>query len=88
MPPSVTQMEVVGVRGADQHHDVGENAPSGDVVDRGARDGDRSQAAAAACLRSARIRASTGNAVMLMAAPMNSAKLVKATLSSESRGYR
>src|SRR5580658_3902340 len=36
-------------------------------------------------LRSERIRASTGKAVMLMAAPINSAKLVKATLSSESR---
>ena len=39
-------------------------------------------------LRSCRMRASTGKAVMLMAAPMKSAKLVKATLSSESRGYK
>ena len=38
--------------------------------------------------RSDRMRASTGNAVMLMAAPMNRAKLIKGTLLSESRGYR
>jgi len=38
--------------------------------------------------RSVRMRASTGKAVMLMAAPMNSAKPMNDTLSSESRGYR
>ena len=38
--------------------------------------------------RSDRMRASTGNAVMLMAVPINSAKLIKLTLGSERRGYR
>ena len=38
--------------------------------------------------RSIRIRASTGKAVTLIAAPMNNAKLVNDTLLSERRGYR
>ena len=38
--------------------------------------------------RSVSIRASTGKAVTLMAAPRKSANAVKLTLSSERRGYR
>src|SRR5579871_3933123 len=38
--------------------------------------------------RSVRMRASTGKAVMLRAAPMKSAKPVKVTLSLDNRGYR
>src|ERR1700721_529937 len=39
-------------------------------------------------LRSVSILARTGKAVILMAAPMNSAKLLNATLSFDSRGYK
>ena len=38
--------------------------------------------------RSVSIRAKTGNAVMLMAAPMKSANPVKVTLSSDNLGYK
>ena len=86
-PPIVTQMRSGRVRGANQNDDVGKNAPSGNVVHRSASDRHRTQTAANR-LRSLRMRARTGNAVILMAAPMNRAKLVKETLSSESRGYR
>ena len=65
------------VRRANQHDDVGENAPARDVINRGARNGDRTQTAAQH-ISFCENPASTGKAVMLMAAPMNNAKLVKA----------
>jgi hypothetical protein len=73
------------LRGANEHNNVSEDAPAGNVIDGCASDGHGAQAAVEH-VPLCKMRASTGNAVMLMAAPMNSAKLVKATLSSESRG--
>ena len=74
-----------GVCRTDQHDDVGEDAPAGHVIDRGTRNCHCAQPASQHVL-SDRMRAKTGKAVMLMADPMNSAKLVKATLSSDRRG--
>ena len=45
MPPMVVQMEFAGMRRANQHDNVSQDAPASDVVDRSAGDGNRSETA-------------------------------------------
>ena len=59
--------------------DERQQAPGRDVVDGGARQRERAEVGRASCRRSVRMRASTGNAVIDIATPRNSAKLVNGT---------
>ena len=65
--------------------DKGQQAPGGHVVDRGAAERDDAQLGVLHS-RSVRMRASTGNAVIDIAMPMNSAKLVNGTSASANAG--
>ena len=66
--------------------DERQQAPRRHVVDRRARQRDDAERACCVMPRSARMRASTGNAVIDIATPMNSAKLVNGTSLVEKRG--
>ena len=65
--------------GLNDADDERQQAPRGHVVDRRAGQRDDAELRLASCRRSDRIRASTGNAVIDMATPRNSAKLVNGT---------